>query len=114
MVGETIYKICSETEWRGALDAGVYDGSKDDKRDGFIHFSTRKQVRKTLEKHFSGQADLLLLAIDVSLLNPLKLKYEGQRGADKFPHLYEKLSPRAVRAQYPIHLNAAKEHIVEF
>lgn len=113
-MSDIIYKICTGKEWAAALEAGVYSGSLDDKRDGFIHFSTQKQVKRTLAKYFSGQADLLLLAIDVSLLNPLKLKYEGKKGADKYPHLYGALSPSAVQAQYPVCLSAANEHIIDY
>ena len=36
----TIYKICTATEWREAERAGVYRGSAVDHKDGFIHFST--------------------------------------------------------------------------
>jgi len=113
-LSDVIYKICTRKEWADALDAGVYEGSVDDIRDGFIHFSTQKQIKRVLAKYFSGQADLLLLAIDVSLLNPLKLKYEGKVGADKYPHLYETLSPCAVLAQYSIRLSAANEHIIDY
>jgi len=113
-LSDVIYKICTKKEWADVLDAGVYEGSVDDKRDGFIHFSTQKQVKRVLAKYFSGQTDLLLLAIDVSLLNPLKLKYEGKMGADKYPHLYEALSPSAVHAQYPVRLSDTNEHIIDY
>ncbi|MDU1668597.1 MAG: DUF952 domain-containing protein, partial [Bradyrhizobium sp.] len=39
-----IYKICSASAWRKAERSGVYRGSADDLRDGFIHFSTAAQV----------------------------------------------------------------------
>ncbi len=89
-------------------------GSRDDVRDGFIHFSTREQVTGTLAKHFAGQGDLLLLAIDVSLLNPQDLKYEGSAGGKKYPHLYGSLCLSAVKEHYIISQNDAGEHIVDF
>ncbi len=97
-----IYKICPETEWNKACDAGVYTGSPDDKRDGFIHFSLKNQVRGTLAKHFSGQDGLLMLVIDVARLNSSDLKYEISRRGETFPHLYGNLFPSAVKAQYII------------
>ena len=59
----TIYKICPATAWREAEGQGVYRGSADDIRDGFIHFSTAAQVAGTAAKHFAGQADLVLVAV---------------------------------------------------
>jgi len=38
-----IYKICSASAWREAERQGVYRGSEDDVRDGFIHFSLPSQ-----------------------------------------------------------------------
>ncbi|HEX4046357.1 MAG TPA: DUF952 domain-containing protein, partial [Elusimicrobiota bacterium] len=39
----TIYRIVTEGEWRAAREAGRFDGSAHDRRDGFIHFSTAAQ-----------------------------------------------------------------------
>ena len=60
----TIYKICPASAWREAERHGVFRGSADDSRDGFIHFSTASQLEGTARKHFIGQTDLLLIAID--------------------------------------------------
>src|SRR6478736_4371659 len=46
-----IYKICPASAWREAERQGVYRGSVDDARDGFIHFSTAAQVAETARKH---------------------------------------------------------------
>jgi hypothetical protein len=60
----TIYKICPASAWREAERLGAYRGSADDARDGFIHFSTAAQVPGTLAKYYSGQSNLLLIAVD--------------------------------------------------
>jgi uncharacterized protein (DUF952 family) len=83
----TIYKIGSASLWRAAEKAGVFHGSEDDRRDGFIHFSTADQVEETAAKHFAGQADLLLIAVDSAKLGDA-LKWEPSRGGALFPHLY--------------------------
>ena len=57
----TIYKILRAEEWRAAQRDGVYRGSPDDARDGFIHFSTAEQTPGTYEKYFAGQRDLVLV-----------------------------------------------------
>ena len=44
----TIYKICPDSAWRQAERDGVFRGSADDIRDGFIHFSTATQVEEPL------------------------------------------------------------------
>jgi uncharacterized protein (DUF952 family) len=62
-------------------------GSVDDIRDGFIYLSARHQLRATLEKHFKGEDDLILIAFEVETHGP-SLKCEQSRGGDLFPHLY--------------------------
>ncbi|WP_339864134.1 DUF952 domain-containing protein [Paremcibacter congregatus] len=109
-----VYKIIPTCDWEAACVAGVYTGSADDQRDGYIHFSTREQVRGTLARHFAGQDNLLLLAVVANDLDSSALKYETSRRGEKFPHLYGNLFPSAVEARYMIHLTEAGEHSVEF
>jgi uncharacterized protein (DUF952 family) len=90
-----VYKICRPEEWQTAERDGVFRGSPDDRRDGFIHFSTAVQVPGTVEKYFSGQAGLILIAIDAGALGAA-LKWEPSRGGALFPHLYGDLSLDAV------------------
>ena len=60
----TVFKICRRTEWHAAEPAGIFRGAPLDLADGFIHFSTAAQVAETAAKHFAGQTDLLLVAVD--------------------------------------------------
>jgi uncharacterized protein (DUF952 family) len=92
----TIYKICGRPAWQAAEAAGVFGGSADDTRDGFIHFSTAAQLAETAAKHFAGQADLVLVAVDAEQLGP-PLRWEPSRGGALFPHLYAPLPLAAVR-----------------
>lgn len=85
-----IYKICTAPAWREAERAGVYRGSDDDRHDGFIHFSTAAQLAGTLEKHFTGQPALFLVAVDADGLAET-LRWEPARGGELFPHLYGEL-----------------------
>ncbi|MGH6678052.1 MAG: DUF952 domain-containing protein [Bradyrhizobium sp.] len=93
----TIYKICAASAWREAERQGVYRGSADDGRDGFIHFSTAAQLGETARKHFSGQTELLLIAIDTEALGAA-LRWERSRNDELFPHLYGELDLGAVRS----------------
>lgn len=92
-----IYKICERTAWRDAEGAGIYHGSAADRRDGFIHFSTGAQLAGTAAKHFGGQTDLVLVAVDEDRLGPA-LQWEPSRGGELFPHLYGALALGAVRS----------------
>ena len=82
-----IYKICDESFWRAAESFGVFSGSADDLRDGFIHFSTAAQARETAAKHFAGRSGLLLIAFEAEALG-LELRWEPSRGGALFPHLH--------------------------
>ena len=91
-----IYKICRADEWGEAQATGIFRGSTDDQRDGFIHFSTAEQSLATYQKYFAGQTGLLLVAVDTAVLGPA-LKWEVSRGGALFPHLYGELALSAVR-----------------
>lgn len=90
-----IYKISPASAWREAERQGVYTGSADDLRDGFIHFSTKAQLAGTAEKFFRGQPALFLIALDADALGEA-LRWEPSRGGDLFPHLYGALDLGAV------------------
>jgi uncharacterized protein (DUF952 family) len=85
-----IYKVCTASEWREASVGGVYRGSAVDVRDGFIHFSTRRQLEETLRRHFAGRRDLVLVRFAAVDLGE-RLRWEPSRGGDLFPHLYGEL-----------------------
>ncbi|MBR0752956.1 DUF952 domain-containing protein [Bradyrhizobium jicamae] len=91
----TIYKITPASAWREAERAGVYRGSADDARDGFIHFSTASQVAETVRKHYHGQTGLFLIAVDAEALGDA-LRWEVSRNDELFPHLYGELDLGAV------------------
>jgi uncharacterized protein (DUF952 family) len=93
----TIYKISPASAWREAERQGVYRGSDDDLRDGFIHFSTASQVAETARKHFFGQTGLLLIAVNADSLGD-RLRWERSRNDELFPHLYGELDLGAVTA----------------
>ncbi len=90
-----IYKICPRALWRDAERQGRFTGAPVDVADGFIHFSTAAQVAETAARHFAGQDDLLLVAVEGDRLGDA-LRYEASRGGDLFPHLYGDLPLAAV------------------
>lgn len=86
-----IYKICARQAWEQAQREGVYHGAPVDLADGFMHFSSAGQVSETAAKHFAGQDDLVLLAVDAETLGE-HLVWEVSRGGALFPHLYRPLA----------------------
>jgi uncharacterized protein (DUF952 family) len=92
---DLIFKICAQTVWDEISQREFWDGSSHDIADGFIHFSAESQLAGTLAKHYSGQSDLVLLAIDPLKLGD-QLRWEVSRGGELFPHLYGALPISAV------------------
>ena len=105
-----IYKICPEAPWREAERAGVFAGAPVDAQDGYIHLSTAAQARETAAKHFAGQRNLLLIAVEAAALGEA-LRYEPSRGGDLFPHLYAPLPLSAVRWIKPLPLGPDGRHV---
>ncbi|WFP62937.1 MULTISPECIES: DUF952 domain-containing protein [unclassified Mesorhizobium] len=108
-MSQIIYKIAPEALWREAERNGRFAGAPIDIADGFIHFSTAAQVSETAAKHFAGQTDLLLIAVDGARLGEA-LKYEVSRGGALFPHLYAPLDLDAVLWVKPLPLGADGSH----
>ncbi|MEM8749833.1 MAG: DUF952 domain-containing protein [Pseudomonadota bacterium] len=106
-----IFKITPSDAWEKACIAGVFTGAPVDLADGYIHFSTAGQAAETLRKHFAGQTDLLLIAVDSSALGNA-LKWEVSRGGALFPHLYEPLSISHVVWERPIGVDANGNHVL--
>jgi uncharacterized protein (DUF952 family) len=96
----TAYKILTLPQF-AALQAGSFAGAPIDLADGYIHLSTAAQVTETVAKHFAGQTDLIIAAIDLTQLGDA-LKWEISRGGQHFPHLYGPLTWRAVIAHAPV------------
>jgi uncharacterized protein (DUF952 family) len=105
-----IYKICPAALWRQAEAEGVFRGSPVDLEDGFIHFSTADQVKETAAKHFAGQRDLLLIAVDSDPLGAI-LQWEPSRGGALFPHLYAPLDVKDAVSVVALPLGPDGTHI---
>ena len=98
-----IYKICSTEEWKAAKNLGIFKGTKKDLIDGFIHFSSKKQLGSTLKKYFFKKDNLIILKVE--LLNLENLKWEKSQSGEIFPHLYSQLNLRNVNDKFKITVN---------
>jgi diamine N-acetyltransferase len=90
--GRLVLHIATRAAWDHA--GGTYEPPSL-AAEGFIHFSTPRQVLRVAEERFRGVDDLLLLIVDDDRLHA-PLKYE-----DGFPHLYGPLNLDAVLAALP-------------
>src|SRR6266478_5860972 len=96
-----IYHMCPAEAWEEAIAAGRYDGTEDDRRDGFIHFSTATQIAESARRHRAGQAGLVLIALDAGRLGA-RLRWEPARDGQLFPHLYGPLDPAEAASVRPL------------
>ena len=82
-----VYKLTTVDEWSMAIVTGIFAGSDDDERDGYIHLSAAGQLGETAKKYFSGCEDLCLIAFEAAELGQ-SLVWEPSRGGQLFPHYY--------------------------
>ncbi|WP_428970655.1 DUF952 domain-containing protein [Sphingomonas sp. Xoc002] len=80
---------------------GVFAGAPVDLADGYIHLSTAAQLTETVDKHFAGQRDLHIAAVDLEAMGQA-VKWEESRGGQLFPHIYADLPLTAVIAYGPM------------
>ena len=107
-----IYTLVRAADWRAAEQVSAYHGSADDRRDGFLHFSTAAQLRASAAKHRAGIADLLMVEVSAAALGEA-LKWEPASGGSRpglFPHLYGALPLAAVQQVVPLPLGADGLH----
>lgn len=105
-----IYKVVSADQWEEAEKTGEFLGAVIDLSDGYIHFSSPEQVQETVAKHFAGQTNLLLVAVDPDKLGEA-LKWEPSRGGALFPHLYGPLSMESVISVVDLPLGKDGQHL---
>jgi uncharacterized protein (DUF952 family) len=108
-MNKIVYKVMNRAAFMEAKAKGSFDGSADDRRDGFIHLSSADQLEGTLAKHFAGQKDLVLLAVDAARLGE-RLCWESSRGGAFFPNLYGALDFNALIWEKPLELGVDGRH----
>jgi uncharacterized protein (DUF952 family) len=88
MPASTAYKVLTAEQLAVLEHAGSFAGAPVDLADGYIHLSTAEQLAGTLDKHFAGQRDLQIVAVDLEALGDA-VKWEESRGGALFPHIYD-------------------------
>lgn len=91
----TAFKILTAEQWAQFEADGEFHGAPVDLADGYIHLSASDQLQGTLDKHFAGQADLVIAEVDLVALGAA-IRWEVSRGNALFPHCYAPLPLSAV------------------
>lgn len=92
----TAFKVLTASQM-AALEDDAFEGAPVDIADGYVHLSTAEQLTETVDKHFAGQRDLWVAAVDLEALGD-RVKWEESRGGQLFPHIYGVLPLAAVVA----------------
>jgi uncharacterized protein (DUF952 family) len=95
------YKVLTGPEMAQLEADGVFKGAPVDLADGYIHLSTEAQLTETVDRHFAGQSDLHVVAVDLAVLGDA-VKWEPSRGGQLFPHIYADLPLAAAVAYGPL------------
>lgn len=99
------YKVLTAAQMEALEADGTFAGAPIDLADGYIHLSTCDQLTETVDKHFAGQDDLHVAAVDLPVLGDA-VKWEESRGGALFPHIYAALPLSAVLAYGPLQREA--------
>ncbi|TKD51023.1 DUF952 domain-containing protein [Sphingomonas baiyangensis] len=97
----TAYKVLTGAQMAALERDGSFAGAPVDLADGYVHLSTAAQLAGTVDKHFAGQDDLHVAAVDLAALGDA-VRWEPSRGGALFPHLYAALPLDAVIAYGPL------------
>ena len=103
---QTAYKVLTADEMAAFERDGRFAGAPVDLADGYIHLSTADQLTETVDKHFAGQTDLHVAAVDLGSFGD-SLRWEESRGGQLFPHLYAPLLLETVIAYGPLERDEA-------
>lgn len=95
------YKVLTAMQMTAFENAGRFKGAPIDLADGYIHLSTSAQLTETVDKHFAGQTDLHVVALDLEALGET-VKWEPSRGGQLFPHIYADVPLTAAIAYNPL------------
>ena len=97
----TAYKVLTGEQMATLERDASFAGAPVDLADGYIHLSTANQLTETVDKHFAGQSDLHVAAVDLEALGDA-VKWEPSRGGQLFPHLYGPLTLDSLIAYGPL------------
>ena len=94
--GTNLFRILSVDEWTKFKKKKIYKGNSIDKKSGFIHLSTQKQLKETINLYFKNNEKIIIIKFNSKDLEK-SLKWELSRNNELFPHLYNSLNFKDVK-----------------
>ena len=82
-----VYRVMLNNEWDEFKKKKKIFGNKLDIQSGFIHLSTKSQIKNTIEKYYKNEDSIIIFKINVKDIAK-NLKWEISRNNQLFPHLY--------------------------
>tara|TARA_B100000212_G_C27115032_1_gene422376 strand:- start:33 stop:395 length:363 start_codon:yes stop_codon:yes gene_type:complete len=111
MKNRWIYHLSRKKDLDASLELDFYIPSAGDKNDGFVHFSTAKQLAVSAKKHRNGEKDIFLLEVDTHLIVD-DLRWESARNNECFPHLYGPFFKKYVTRLTAISIDDTGNHLL--
>ena len=90
MTPDSIVHLATPRQWAEAQTTGSVSPPSL-AAEGFVHCSTGSQVPVTIEQHFAGVDDLVLLRLDPAGLGEA-LRWEEGRPGEVFPHVHRAIA----------------------
>lgn len=85
-----IFHLATPEEWATAQAMGSV-APRSLATEGFVHCSRADQLDGTIQRHYAGIDDLVLLRLDEARLGD-DLLWEESRPGERYPHLYRAIA----------------------
>ncbi|HRY21604.1 MAG TPA: DUF952 domain-containing protein [Flexilinea sp.] len=95
-----VYHICTQTSYESVKIRGKYSPDSLEK-EGFIHFSSIRQILETANSFYRGEDDLVLLEVDEQLTDQIRFERPADHREGLFPHYYGELPVELIRRVLP-------------
>lgn len=99
MTAAPIFHLATPEEWATAQASGAVAPASLT-AEGFVHCSTEVQLEDTIQRHFAGVDELVLLRLDAAELGDA-LRWEESRPGEAFPHVYRAIGLGEVAEAIP-------------
>ena len=85
-----VYRVFKNDEYEKFKNSKIVEGKEMDFESGFIHVSTKDQLKQTIFNYFNNDDNLVIVELRSSDLTNF-LKWEVSTNNLKYPHFYNKL-----------------------
>jgi uncharacterized protein (DUF952 family) len=90
-----IYHITTQSAWTHARALGTY-APPSLTAEGFVHCSRKEQVIRVANTLYRSREDLIVLAINITLLQDSQVREDCTESGEVFPHIYGPVPTQAI------------------